>query len=102
MTLPKWIEPKISLGNILTILGMLGAVFGFAQSYGATMQKLDQTGAEIISLRQSDVEIKADAIALGKVVADERLNTATTLAEIKTDIGYIRRYVEDEKRASRP
>ena len=102
MTTPKWFDPKITLGNVLTIIGMLAAVFGFAQSYGATIQRLDQTGVEIVSLRQDNLGIKADAIALGKIVADERLSTATTLAEMKTDIGYIRRYVEDEKRSSRP
>jgi len=102
MALPKWIEPKISLGNILTIIAMFGTIIAAAQSYGAVVQKVDQAGIDIGALKQANVEIRADATALGKVVADERLSTATTLAEMKTDIGYIRRYVEDEKRASRP
>ena len=102
MSLPPWIEPEISLGNILTILTLLGTVIAAAQSYGAVVQRVDQAGVDIVGLRQDNINIKADALALGKVVADERLSTATTLAEMKTDIGYIRRYVEDEKRSTRP
>lgn len=102
MALPRWIDPKISLGNILTIIAMLGTVVAAAQSYGAVVQRVEQHDTDITTLRQVSVEIKADATALTKLFSDERLNTATTLAEMKTDIGYIRRYVEDEKRQSRP
>lgn len=102
MTLPSWIEPKISLGNILTIITIIGAILGAAQSYGSVVQRVEQHDVDLGTLRQVSVEIKADAVALTKLFSDERLNTATTLAEMKTDIGYIRRYVEDEKRQNRP
>jgi len=94
MTLPKWIEPKISLGNILTIIAMLGAMMGFAQAYGGLVESVDQHDAAII-------EIKDDAAALRAQVADDRSYARETLAEVKVDVGYIRRYVEEERRTAR-
>lgn len=94
MTLPRWIEPKISLGNILTILAMIGAMLGFAQAYGGVVQKVDQHDLDIVVLRQ-------DASTLKEQVAEDRLYARETLAEMKTDIGYIRRYVEEERRSAK-
>lgn len=94
MTLPKWIEPKISLGNILTIVAMIGAMLGFAQAYGGVVQKVDRHDLDIVVLRQ-------DAITLKEQVAEDRLYARETLAEMKTDIGYIRRYVEEERRSAK-
>jgi hypothetical protein len=103
MALPKWIEPKITVGNILTILPLIGAIFAAAQGYGAMMEKVDQiTVRDIPSLRQVDVELSGQIIAQGKVIDTDRLSTRETLAELKTDVGYIRRYVEEERRGSRP
>lgn len=95
MTLPKWIEPKISLGNILTIIAMMGAVMAAAQSYGAVVERVDQHDVAITSIRM-------EANTLKEQVIDDRLSTRETLAEMKTDVGYIRRYVEEERRADRP
>lgn len=94
MTLPRWIEPKISLGNILTIIAMIGAMMGFAQAYGGMLQKVDQHDLDIVVLRQ-------DASALKEQVQEDRLYARETLAEMKTDIGYIRRYVEEERRTAK-
>lgn len=94
MTLPRWIDPKISLGNILTILAMIGAMMGFAQAYGGVVQKVDQHDLDIVVLRQ-------DASTLKEQVQEDRLYARETLAEMKTDIGYIRRYVEEERRSSK-
>ena len=51
MVRPSW-EPKISLGNLLTILGMLGAV---AVAWGAVN---DRTGK--IEVKQVEQEKRAD------------------------------------------
>lgn len=95
MTLPSWIEPKISLGNILTILAMIGAMMGFAQAYGGLVESVDQHDLAI-------TEIKQDAANLRTQVADDRSYARETLAEVKVDVGYIRRYVEEERRSSKP
>ncbi len=102
MALPKWIEPKITVGNILTIFVLLGGILAAAQSYGAMGEKVDQVVLkEIPAMRQVDTE-------LGKLIAEQavqiindRLTTRETLAELKTDVGYIRRYVEEERRGGR-
>ena len=94
MTLPTWIEPKISLGNILTILALVGAMLGFAQSYGQVVERVDHHDAEITGIKQ-------DAASLRTQVADDRSYARETLAEVKVDVGYIRRYVEEERRAVR-
>lgn len=94
MTLPSWIEPKVSLGNILTIIALMGAALGFAQSYGQVVQRVDTNEASIVSIKQ-------DAAALRTQVADDRSYARETLAEVKVDVGYIRRYVEEERRTAR-
>jgi len=94
MTLPSWIEPKISLGNILTILALLGGMLTAAQGYGGLVESVEQQGAEIS-------DIKDDAVALRAQVADDRSYARETLAEVKVDVGYIRRYVEEERRSSK-
>lgn len=102
MALPKWIEPKVTLGNILTIIPMIGAIFAAAQSYGAMGEKVDQVVEhEIPSLRQVDVELGGQIVAQGRIQDADRLSNRETLAELKTDVGYIRRYVEEERRSAR-
>jgi hypothetical protein len=102
MALPKWIEPRITVGNILTIIPLLGAIFAAAQGYGAMMEKVDQIAQrDIPSLRQTDIELGGQIVAQGRVVDADRLSTRETLAELKTDVGYIRRYVEEERRGAR-
>lgn len=39
MTLPQFIDPKISLGNILAVVAIL---VGFISSYGITQYKIEQ------------------------------------------------------------
>ena len=102
MPLPKWIEPKITLGNILTIIPMIGAIFAAAQSYGAMLEKVDQVTLEDIpALRQVDTDLGKLIAEQAVQIVNDRLTTRETLAELKTDVGYIRRYVEEERRGSR-
>ncbi len=110
MALPKWIEPKITVGNILTIFVLLGGILAAAQSYGAMGQKVEETVAKIEAvtksdlpaLREADVELGGLITAQGRIIDTDRLTTRETLAELKTDVGYIRRYVEEERRGARP
>ena len=102
MPLPKWIEPKITIGNILTIIPMIGAIFAAAQSYGAMLEKVDRVTLEDIpALRQVDTELGKLIAEQAVQIVNDRLTTRETLAELKTDVGYIRRYVEEERRGSR-
>lgn len=101
MPLPSWIEPRITVGNILTIIPLLGAILAAAQGYGSMTERVDQvTNKDIPSLRQVDVELGGQIVAQGRVQDADRLSTRETLAELKTDVGYIRRYVEEERRTS--
>jgi hypothetical protein len=102
MPLPKWIEPKITIGNILTIIPMIGAIFAAAQSYGAMLEKVDRVTLEDIpALRQVDTELGKLIAEQAVQIVNDRLTTRETLAELKTDVGYIRRYVEEERRGAR-
>lgn len=102
MALPKWIEPRITVGNILTIIPLLGAILAAAQGYGVMGEKVDQiTNRDLPSLRQVDVELGGQIVAQGRIQDADRLSTRETLAELKTDVGYIRRYVEEERRSAR-
>ena len=98
MNLPQWIEPKITVGNILTIIALLGAAFAAAQAYGAMGEKVDQHSTDIVSLRQVDAELRASDADIVDTADADRLFVRETLAELRTDMGYVRRWVEGEKR----
>ena len=93
--MPKFsFDPKSSLGNILAMLTMVGALWGFAQSQGATQKVVEQHTAEITSL-----QIAASEQA--KAAEADRLFMRETLAELKTDVGYLRRAEEENRRNER-
>lgn len=92
--MPKFtFEPKISLGNILAIITMIGGLWGFAQAYGSVITTVEEHTKEIAAL-------KAEAIDQAKAIEADRLFTREALAELRTDIRYIRRYIEDATRGS--
>jgi hypothetical protein len=93
--MPKFsFSPQISLGNILAMLTMIGALWGFAQSQGADRKTIEQHTVEIISLQ-------AQAAEAAKQAEADRLFMRETLAEVKTDVGYLRRAEEENRRQER-
>ena len=55
----------------------------------------------IPALRQVDTELGKLIAEQAVQIVNDRLTTRETLAELKTDVGYIRRYVEEERRGAR-
>lgn len=99
MTLPKWFEPKITFGNVLTILAMLGALFAFAQGYGALAKTVEQHGIELTNIKADTLPaVNRRLDALADTVAQDRLFVRETLAEVKTDVNYLRRSEEERRR----
>lgn len=92
-------ENKVTLSGLIQIALLIFAILG---TYFNVVQKVDASAAAIVSLQGVDVEIKAQAELLKEAFTDERLETGKTLAEMRTDLRYIRGYVEDEKRSARP
>jgi hypothetical protein len=93
--LPRFsFDPKISLGNILAMLTMVGALWGFAQAYGSLGTTVEAHTAEITNLQIA-------AAAAAKQAEDDRLFMRETLAELKTDVGYLRRAEEENRRQER-
>lgn len=86
-------DPKISLGNVLAIVTMIGGLWGFAQAYGSVISAVDEHSREIAA-------IKAAAIEQGKAIEADRIFAREALAELRTDIRYIRRYLEDANRGA--
>lgn len=86
-------DPKISLGNILAIVTMIGGLWGFAQAYGGIVKTVEEHTREIS-------EIRANAIEQAKAIEADRLFMREALAELRTDIRYIRRFAEEAKRGT--
>jgi len=91
-------ENKVTLSGLIQIGLLLTTIVGL---YFTLVARQDATARDIIALQAADKIIIESAGSLKDSVIQDRLTTATTLAELKTDIGYIRRYVEDEKRSAK-
>lgn len=93
--MPKFsFNPSISLGNILAIITMIGGLWGFAQAYGALGKTVEEHTAEL-------VELKASAQVQANQQAEDRLFMREALAELRTDVGYLRRSEEEDRRQER-
>lgn len=102
MTLPKWIEPRISLGTIATLVAMLATIWGAATAYGSLENRVAVNAAEIIAVKASVSEQITAAAALLRDINADRVDLGKSMAELKTDVAYLRRWVEDLKRENRP
>lgn len=92
-------ENKITLSGLIQIGLLVVAIVG---GYFTMVNKIDSAATEIVGLKEADATIRKEAAELRVQVSDDRLTTRETLAELKTDVGYIRRYVEEERRGARP
>lgn len=129
MTIPNWFEPKITVGNLIQLavilVGGMWTYFTLTADVGMTkstqaeaLKQIAINGMAITTLRDSDaifntrmtiVERRADgmAIDIGKmadVVHDISTTTQSlvvTSATTKTDVGYIRDWVEELRRKER-
>lgn len=99
MTLPKWFDPKITFGNLLTILAMLGAIFAFAQGYGALAKQVEQNTGSIAAINGTTIpDLGRRLEALDDATTADRLFVRETLAEVRTDVNYLRRAEEGRRR----
>lgn len=88
-------EKKINLGHILT---MATVVVGMAMGWQAISGRVE--ALERSDARQ-DVRIEKsteDIANLLAVINADRVDIRATLAELKVDVGYLRRWVEGVKR----
>lgn len=98
MTLPKWIEPRISLGTIATLVAVLATIWGAATAYGSLETRVAVTAAELTSVKASMSEQVNAAAALLRDINADRVDLGKTMAELKTDVSYLRKWVEEIKR----
>lgn len=92
--MPFTFERKISLGNIIAIITMIAGLWGFAQAYGGIVSQVDNHTQEIEALQRATAEAARAAEA-------DRLFFRETLAEVRTDVGYLRRAEEENRRQQR-
>ena len=91
-------EPKITAGNLLTIASILITVFGATIAFGGVIKQVEETSNTVSSITlRLDAKDASDAALLAALNAD-RVNLAGKLSEMATDIRYLRRSAEQEKR----
>lgn len=97
--MPKWtFEPKITLGNVLTILSILITVFGATLAFGGVLKQVEETTSAVSTITvRLNAKDAADAALLAALNQD-RIAMAGRLSEMATDIRYLRRSAEAEKR----
>lgn len=90
--MPRWtFENKITFGNLLTIiLALVPAIW----AYAVMAQSVEDSKGDIADLQRINVE-------LSKAIADDRLFVRETLAEMRVDVGYLRRAEEENRRRER-
>lgn len=90
--MPRWqFENKITFGNLLTIvLALIPAIW----AYAVMAQSVEDSKADILDLKRSNAELTTAAAA-------DRLFVREVLAELRVDVGYLRRAEEDNRRRER-
>lgn len=101
MTLPKWIEPKISVGTIVSVIGLLVTMAGAAAGYGALNERVSQHDSKIEQIEDQQAKSDTDSRALLAEINKDRVALTETLATLKTDVSYLRRWVEEVKRSEK-
>lgn len=115
-------EPKITFGNILTMIGMAlvaasiwYGLVGRVDATGVQVGKLEpavvelQTSSATFNTRLTVVESRAETQALKMAEMARAIESLTasvnaltvTAATTKTDVGYIRDFIEQQKREAR-
>lgn len=103
--MPRWtFENKITLGNLIQIgiivAGAIGAYYGLTGALAKSEQdNLAQDRAISVLSQRQDAKDAADAALLAALNAD-RVSMASKLSEMATDIRYLRRSAEQEKRVA--
>lgn len=97
MTAPKWLDPKISMGNLLSILtvivGLTGGYFTIVGNVSANSVEIQRQDRRIVA-----VEAKVD-----KLIAElqsDRLTQTTILTELRSDVRYLREGMDQIRRAA--
>lgn len=90
--MPRWtFENKITFGNLLTIvLALVPAIW----AYAVMAASVEDSKNDIIDLKRSNAELSAAA-------ATDRLFMREVLAELRVDVGYLRRAEEENRRRER-
>lgn len=93
---PRWtFENKITFGNVLTIvLALVPAIW----AYAVMAKQVDTNATTLVAVTERlNAKDAADAALLAALNAD-RVAMAGKLSEMATDIRYLRRSAEAEKR----
>jgi hypothetical protein len=97
MTMPKWFEPKITLGAVLQIGVILATVI---TAWNTIVSDVRTNAGEISRL---DTRVTAQEVKLERLLGDiqmDRLAQTSLLTEMRTDVRYLRAAVDEIK--SRP
>lgn len=118
--MPRWtFENKITTGNLLQIVALLG---GLVAAWYVLVGNVSANTADIVALQKAVAPVESLNVRLTVVesraeTADKQLSAVITAvdslvaafnadrvssAEIRKDVGYLRDWVEDQKRAARP
>jgi hypothetical protein len=98
MTFPKWIEPKISIGTIVAVIGLMITATSAVMAYGALTEKVSANDHRLNSIETRVTAKDVSDAALLAQINQDRVSLAGTLAAMATDIRYLRREAEAEKR----
>lgn len=104
--MPKWtFENKITVGNLLTLGAMLlGAIIAWNTMVNDLRTNARETAAvamRVASVEAAQIQASKDAASMLAGINQDKLEIAKLLAELRVDVAYLRRWVEEIKRAER-
>ena len=85
-------KSDISLGNVLTIVAMAVAIAMGWQAMNSAVAEMDR---KVLRVEQKAEKIENDAERLRDKVEARELATQSAVAEIKTDLRYVRQSLDD-------
>lgn len=95
MTTPKWLDLKISIGNILSVLTI---IVGLTACYFTIIGNVASNAREIGNLDHRLTKAENSLSVLSDALTSDRLALATSLTQLQSDVSYMRVAIDDLKR----
>ena len=94
MTTPKWLDLKISMGNILSILTIIS---GLTVGWFTMAQSVDINAKDVASLERRVTKAEEAIAKLSDNLQGDRLALNTVLTQLQSDVRYMRDAIDELK-----
>lgn len=94
MTGPKWIDPKVSMGNLLTIGSV---IVGLTIGYQTIVGNVGANSSELVRQDKRLIAVETKIDRLFGEMQNDRLAQTAILTELRADVRYLRESMDQIK-----